>query len=76
MGNDGDVPDPNYWRARAEEARTKADQLDDVVAKAQMIDRADEFDMKAERAAVVLARMHTLDDQAILSILNAERSRN
>ena len=49
-----------WWRPK--EARTKADQLNDVVAKAQMIDRADEFDMKAERVAVVSARMPTLDD--------------
>lgn len=43
--------DPNYWRARAKEARTKADEVNDVVAKAQIADRADEFDVKAKRAA-------------------------
>ena len=53
MSNDDDLRVPNYWRARAEEARAKADELDDVVAKAQMMDRADEFDRIAKRAAAV-----------------------
>jgi hypothetical protein len=53
VSNDDDPRDPNYWRARAEEVRARADELDDVVAKAQMMDRADEFDRMAERAAVV-----------------------
>ena len=53
MSNDDDLRVPNYWHARAEEARAKADELDDVVAKAQMMDRADEFDRIAKRAAVV-----------------------
>jgi len=40
VSNNDDFRDPSYWRARAKAVRTEADQLDDVVAKAQMIDRA------------------------------------
>jgi len=64
VSNNDDFRDPSYWRARAKAVRTEADQLDDVVAKAQMIDRADEFDVKAKRAAEVSARIPTFDDQS------------
>jgi hypothetical protein len=49
VSKDGDLRDSNYWHAQAEEARARADHLDDVVAKAQMIDRADKYDLIAER---------------------------
>jgi hypothetical protein len=50
VSKDDDIRDSNYWHAQAEEARARADHLDDVVAKAQMIDRADKYDLMAERA--------------------------
>ena len=49
MSKDDDLRVSNYWHAQAEEARARADHLDDVVAKAQMIDRADNYDLMAER---------------------------
>ncbi len=51
MSKDDDLRVSNYWywHAQAEEARARADHLDDVVAKAQMIDRADKYDLMAER---------------------------
>jgi hypothetical protein len=60
--------DPNYWHRRAEEVRAMADYQDDVVAKSQMIDKADKYDMMAERAplqAAALGRM-TIPVQAII----------
>jgi hypothetical protein len=47
-----DLRDANYWHERAEEARVMADHQDDVVAKSQMIDMADKYDMMAERTSV------------------------
>jgi len=49
VSKDDDLRVSNYWHAQAEEARARADHLDDVVAKAQMIDRADKYDLMAER---------------------------
>ena len=43
--------DPEYWRARAEETRTKAEQMRDPVAKATLNGIADSYEMLATRAA-------------------------
>ena len=51
MSKADDLCDSNYWRRRAVEVRARADQQDDVVAKSQMIDMADNYDMMADRAA-------------------------
>jgi hypothetical protein len=52
-----DLRDSNYWHRRAEEARAMADHKDDVVAKSQMIDMADKYDMMAERATLQAATL-------------------
>jgi hypothetical protein len=52
-----DHRDSNYWHRRAEEVRAMADHQDDVVAKSQMIDMADKYDMMAERAALQAATL-------------------
>lgn len=52
MSKADDLRDSNYWHRRAEELRAMADHQDDVVAKSQMIDMADKYDMMAERAAL------------------------
>jgi hypothetical protein len=44
------LEDPLYWRARAEEARTEADQLTDVSAKVTMLRIAEDYDRLAEVA--------------------------
>jgi hypothetical protein len=49
VSKDDDLRVCKLLHARAEEARARADHLDDVVAKAQMIDRADNYDLMAER---------------------------
>ena len=57
MSNADDLRDSNYWRRRAEEVRGRADHQDDVVAKSQMIDIADKYDMMADRAAWQAAKL-------------------
>jgi len=52
-----DLRDSNYWHRRAEEVRARADHQDDVVAKSQMIDIADKYDMMADRAAWQAAKL-------------------
>ena len=49
MSKDDDLRVCKLLHAQAEEARARADHLDDVVAKAQVIDRADNYDLMAER---------------------------
>ena len=49
MSKDDDLRVCKLLHAQAEEARARADHLDDVVAEAQMIDRADNYDLMAER---------------------------
>jgi hypothetical protein len=42
--------DPKHWRDRAEEARTRADQLDDAQSKSAMLRIADDYELLATRA--------------------------
>ena len=44
------VNDPAHWRQRAQEARTVADQLSDLQAKAAMLRIADDYERLATRA--------------------------
>ena len=44
------VNDPAHWRQRAQEARTVADQLSDLQAKAAMLRIADDYERLAKRA--------------------------
>lgn len=44
------INDPEHWRARAEEARTVADQLTDVKSKMAMERIADDYEELARRA--------------------------
>jgi hypothetical protein len=46
--NDRDHPE--HWRERAEEARTKAEQMRDAVSQATLRGIADSYDMLAARA--------------------------
>ena len=57
MSKANDLRDSNYWHRRAEEVRARADHQDDVVAKSQMIDMADKYDMIADRAALQAATL-------------------
>jgi hypothetical protein len=47
------IENPNYWRARAEEARRRSEQVDDSIAKALMLQTADSY----ERIAKAYERM-------------------
>jgi hypothetical protein len=47
----GDRRTSDYWRERAEEARTKADQMRDATAKTIMLEIAQKYEAMAERAA-------------------------
>ena len=40
----------DYWRARAEEARTQADQMTDLTARRTLLDIAENYDQLAEQA--------------------------
>jgi hypothetical protein len=42
--------DPEHWRDRAEEARTRADQLDDVQSRSAMLRIAQDYELLAQRA--------------------------
>jgi len=44
------LSDPKHWRDRAEEARTRADQLDDPQSKSAMLRIAHDYELLAERA--------------------------
>jgi hypothetical protein len=44
------LADPEHWRSRAEEARTVAEQLTDPVAKAMMLQIAEDYDRIADHA--------------------------
>src|SRR5262244_2773927 len=43
--------DPAHWRDRAEEARTRADQMSDPQCKSAMLRIANDYELLAERAA-------------------------
>jgi len=43
--------DPAHWRDRADEARTRADQMSDPQCKSAMLRVAKEYELLAERAA-------------------------
>jgi hypothetical protein len=43
--------DPAHWRDRAEEARTRADQISDLQCKSAMLRIANDYELLAERAA-------------------------
>ena len=45
------LDDPNHWRARAEEARTLADQMGDEKSKQTMLRIAADYERMAEHAA-------------------------
>ena len=45
------IDDPNYWRSRAEEARTIAEQTDDPDAKRTILDIVAGYERMAARAA-------------------------
>jgi len=42
--------DAKHWRARAEEARVHAEQMDDLVARGTMLKIAEEYEKLAQRA--------------------------
>jgi len=42
--------DAKHWRARAEEARVHAEQMDDPVARGTMLKIAEEYEKLAQRA--------------------------
>jgi hypothetical protein len=44
------VDDPNHWRARAEEARTLADEMSDETSRHVMLQIADGYERLAEHA--------------------------
>jgi hypothetical protein len=44
------INDPPHWRARAKEARTLADLMNDETSKHMMLQIADDYDRLAERA--------------------------
>ena len=48
---DAALPPPDFWRARADEARAMADRLDDPVAKSLMLDIANKYDHMVAYAA-------------------------
>lgn len=54
------INDSAHWRRRAEEARRLADQLDDPVAKATMVEIAQSYERLAE---IALQRQLTDKDQ-------------
>jgi hypothetical protein len=49
------INDPQHWRARAQEARTIADQINDEKSKAAMLRIANDYETLAERAEKRLA---------------------
>ena len=51
MSAEATVNDPAYWRQRAEEARTVADQLSDPIAQKAMLEIAASYEALADLAA-------------------------
>jgi hypothetical protein len=49
MPNLSFLNDPRHWRDRGEEARTRANQLDDPESKSAMLRIADDYELLAER---------------------------
>jgi hypothetical protein len=54
MVDQRDVKDPKYWRARAKEARTQADQMPDAKARRALLGIAENYDQLAERAEAMV----------------------
>ena len=52
------LSDPEHWRDRAEEARTRADQLDDPQCKSGMLRIAHDYELLAERAGARASGIH------------------
>ena len=52
------VGDPEYWRGRAEEARTVADGMHDPEARSVMLKVAQGYDNLADRAEKSAKRVH------------------
>jgi hypothetical protein len=51
MANRSFLNDPAHWRDRAEEARTRADQMSDPQCKSAMVRIANDYELLAQRAA-------------------------
>jgi hypothetical protein len=58
------ISDPEYWRRRAEEARTLADELTDPETKRKMIKIAEDYETLAIRGAQRLRRHSSNEDDA------------
>ena len=46
-----EIHNAKYWRSRAKEARTKAEQFKDPKAKSLMLEIAKDYEQRAERVA-------------------------
>lgn len=53
--NPASINDPRYWRERAEQAKLKAKQTTNPVAKASMLDAVEHYDSLAKLAKLLLS---------------------